>query len=97
MLTKKRPHAAGHLGSGRRASLGPWAPTTWIEEASRCEQHGAEPHNTIPMVNTPILHGRRADFRNIGQGVNIGRDKSALMANTQDPRNTQNTQNTQRE
>ena len=29
------------------------------------------------MVNTPILHGRRADFRNISQGVNIGRDKSA--------------------
>lgn len=29
------------------------------------------------MVNTPILHGRRADFRDIGQGVNIGRDKSA--------------------
>ena len=45
--------------------------------------------------NSSILHGRRADFRNIGQGVNIGRDKSALMANTQNPQNTQNAQNAQ--
>ena len=27
--TTDRPPAPGHLGSGRRASLGPWAPGTW--------------------------------------------------------------------